>query len=251
MKNKDIEDSGSWHEEPIFSDENSDSSGDILPLPSDIKKMVPYDQRKELGLPIDPEVNSKKLNIMYDELEDSGSEGSGIINKDDPNHLASIIEEEEEATEYQRSRSRSKNESPIPGPTNLKTTTVGGNDKQKESELKLNNMKEAKLDDSPVQLPKDKSQKEEKIEIKQPEKAPFTQKRKKSQLSARTTKKEESKSKAKGDKNINKKSTEKKQGKKASKVAKDDDRLESQSMKNPVINDDKHSEIHGSHQDKI
>jgi len=76
--------------------------------------MAPYDQRKELGTEVKP-IENKKLNILYEELEDSGSDGSGFNNPEDQNHLASIIEEEEEATEYQRSRSRSKShgQSPI------------------------------------------------------------------------------------------------------------------------------------------
>lgn len=96
-------------------EEASDSSGDIPPNPEDIKKMAPYDQRKDPNYkPPPPPETTKKLNINYEELEDSGSEGSGELNREDPNHLASIIEEDEEATEYQRSRSRSKSPSGSP-----------------------------------------------------------------------------------------------------------------------------------------
>lgn len=104
IEKKHLEETGTH--DMVFSDENSDSSGDILQNPHNVKMMAPYDQRKDLS-PEDVDRN-RKLNIMYDELEDSGSEGSGIINQEDPNHLASIIEEEEEATDYQRSKSRSK-----------------------------------------------------------------------------------------------------------------------------------------------
>jgi hypothetical protein len=121
LKNKDIEDSGSFHEEHMFSDENSDSSGgDILLNPEDIKKMAPYDQRKDPNAAQNYSGGTKKLNIMYEELEDSGSEGSGPLLNEEANRLASIIEEEEEATEYQRSRSR-KSGSLSPVPFNMKT----------------------------------------------------------------------------------------------------------------------------------
>lgn len=77
--------------------------------------MIPYDQRKDPNVinqqPIDMK---RKLNINYEELEDSGSDGSGELGREDENHLASIIEEEEEATEYQRSRSRSKSNTSSP-----------------------------------------------------------------------------------------------------------------------------------------
>lgn len=75
--------------------------------------MAPYDQRKEEGGAPNAIVN-KKISILYEELEDSGSEGSDLVNNAEQNHLASIIEEEEEATEYQRSRSRSKSGSSHP-----------------------------------------------------------------------------------------------------------------------------------------
>ena len=75
--------------------------------------MAPYDQRKEEGRAPNAIVN-KKISILYEELEDSGSEGSDLVNNAEQNHLASIIEEEEEATEYQRSRSRSKSGSSHP-----------------------------------------------------------------------------------------------------------------------------------------
>lgn len=134
IQNKNL-DEGSMHDEQMYSDENSDSSGDILPNPYDIKKMIPYDQRKEPGG--DETTNSnKKLNIMYEELEDSGSEGSDPRNREDPNHLASIIEEEEEATEYQRSRSRSRSGTGSPVPQNPKFN-VGQNLKSVKSKLKL------------------------------------------------------------------------------------------------------------------
>ena len=136
IQNKHL-DEGSMNDEQMYSDENSDSSGDILPNPYDIKKMVPYDQRKEPGGD-EATNNNKKLNIMYEELEDSGSEGSDPRNREDPNHLASIIEEEEEATEYQRSRSRSRsgNGSPVPSNTKL---NVGQNLKSVKSKSYLFN----------------------------------------------------------------------------------------------------------------
>lgn len=76
--------------------------------------MAPYDQRKELSSEEAKGEVKRKLNINYEELEDSGSDGSEELARSDPNHLASIIEEEEEATEYQRSRSRSNSGSASP-----------------------------------------------------------------------------------------------------------------------------------------
>lgn len=136
LRNKDIEDSGSFQEEHMFSDENSDSSGgDILPNPEEIKKMAPYDQRKDPNAAQNYTAGTKKLHIMYEELEDSGSEGSGPLLNEEANRLASIIEEEEEATEYQRSRSR-KSGSLSPVPFSMK---AGG------SELKKNEESNEKL----------------------------------------------------------------------------------------------------------
>ena len=85
---------------------------------------MPYDQRKNNNLAEhlkeEPQVKSK-LNISYEELEDSESQESGDMMEDKYNNnykrLESIVEEDEEATEYQRSRSRSK--SPTPSFLNL------------------------------------------------------------------------------------------------------------------------------------
>jgi len=138
IEKKKLEDSGSMHEEIMFSDDNSDSSG-VLPNTYDIKKMAPCDLRKEIDVrqlpdevhnqrPIQvikdendsPLSNVKKLKVMYEELEDSGSEGSDPQMIEEANRLASIIEEEEEATEYQRSRSRTKSGSLSPVPFNMR-----------------------------------------------------------------------------------------------------------------------------------
>ena len=115
LEKKEITDNNSLQDEPANDDGSSESSSDILPSAYDIRKMVPYDQRKDLTVRDQPPSDMKrKLNINYEELEDSGSDGSGDLGREDPNHLASIIEEEEEATEYQRSRSRSKSNSSSP-----------------------------------------------------------------------------------------------------------------------------------------
>ena len=121
LEKKEINDNSSLQEDGANDDGSSESSSDLLPSTYDIKKMMPYDQRKDPNVKDQhPTDMKRKLNINYEELEDSGSDGSGDLGREDPNHLASIIEEEEEATEYQRSRSRSKSNSSSPITSNNK-----------------------------------------------------------------------------------------------------------------------------------
>ena len=91
-------------------DDDSESSGDLFNNNNiDVKDLMPYDQRKDPNITEKDEPQAKsKLNISYEELEDSESQGSGDMMDDNTKRLESIVEEDEEATEYQRSRSRSK-----------------------------------------------------------------------------------------------------------------------------------------------
>jgi hypothetical protein len=140
-----------YSQDQIFSDDMSDSSGDILQNPCDVKMMAPYDQRKELG-PEEVERN-KKLNIMYEELEDSGSDGSGPANQEDPNHLASIIEEDDEATDYQRSRSRSKSGTISPAFDNPKYEVLRSNNRPSDAKPLFVNHHNADLIDEDDEAP--------------------------------------------------------------------------------------------------
>jgi hypothetical protein len=170
IEKKEIEDE--CIQDLMLSDEMSDSSGDILHNPCDVKMMAPYDQRKELG-PEEVERN-KKLNIMYEELEDSGSDGSGPANQEDPNHLASIIEEDDEATDYQRSRSRSKSGTLSPAFDNPKNELFRSNNRPSDAKPLFVNQQNADLidedDEPPVKHEKSilKNAKEVKKEIVKP-----------------------------------------------------------------------------------
>lgn len=236
---KNIEDSNSWNGDHMQSDENSDNSSDLLPAnPLDIKKMAPYDQRKELGENTAANNSNKKLNIMYDELEDSGSEGRGPINRDDINHLASIIEEEEEATEYQRSRSRSNTRSPSPMPNNLKTFTPADNTKQKQGNTLIfkstdsiaEHPDEYKSNDNPEKL-KEAKKTEVSQNVTQKAEKSLTPNKAQSQLSKKQDSKS-LKSSRPGRQNRDKAPSSK------SKKRNIDDKIESQSMKNtPIVHD--------------
>lgn len=171
MQKKHLEETGTH--DMVFSDENSDSSGDILQNPYNVKMMAPYDQRKEPGS--EEADKNRKLNIMYDELEDSGSEGSAILNQEDPNHLASIIEEEEEATDYQRSKSRSKSGTFSPALDSYRNEMPRIENRSSESKPLFTNQVKEKHDevkDSPdkydIKVKKAKSAKGVKKEIAKP-----------------------------------------------------------------------------------